>query len=78
MGIPPVFSGKVPEPEPDESDPTEEQIGLVAWYIERLIQGGYDTYWAGKLAAIPNIDYRRANELRSHGCPQPLAEKILA
>lgn len=78
MGIPPVFSGKVPEPEPEDSDPTLEQVKIVAWYIEQLIQGGYDFFWAGRIAAIPGLDYRQAVELRSHGCPQPLAEEILA
>jgi hypothetical protein len=66
-----------PEPLPEVID--TELVKIVAWRIDVLIrEGGFDFYHAGRLAAIPSLDWREAVRLRKAGCKQRLVEEILA
>jgi hypothetical protein len=74
------FFGQKKKEEPQELEELEftlEQVRLAAWRIEMLIKGGFDTGWAGRIAAIPDLDWRRAVRLRKRGCSQANVEEIL-
>ena len=52
----------------------EEVFG---WRLEQLLQAGYDSRDAGRLAARRDIDLHEAVDLVSNGCPPELAVAIL-
>jgi hypothetical protein len=68
------------EPEPEANLPitlTTEEIEELSWLIKQLVEdGGFDTYWAGALAAT-GCDYREAIALKQKGCSQPLVYELL-
>ena len=69
---------KIAEPENLVFEPTSDMIKLVAWRIDQLVlNGSFDTSYAGQLSAIRNLDYRQAISLQAKGATQQQVLDIL-
>jgi hypothetical protein len=62
----------------DDVEVPDELALVAAWLIEQLARDGFESDWAGRLAAIPDIDYREAIVLLHDGCSQKLVYEILS
>jgi hypothetical protein len=54
-----------------------ETDGILRWRYTQLLAAGYATRTALELATHSEVDLHRATELRSRGCPDDLAIRIL-
>jgi hypothetical protein len=57
---------------------TERRNEVVGWRLERLTEAGFDERAAARLAKDQRYDLHALIELVEHGCPTPLAVRILA
>ncbi len=55
-----------------------DEARILAWRLEELLRAGYGPEAASLLAARPEVDLHRAIELRTRGCAQATAVRILA
>jgi hypothetical protein len=60
----------------DEEVP-DELARIAVWRIQQLTEHGFDSSWAGVLAAVPDLQWREAVDLLEHGCPQRLIHQLL-
>jgi hypothetical protein len=60
----------------DEEVP-DEIAQIAIWRIKQLTDNGFDPSWAGVLATLPELDWRKAVDLLEHGCPQRLVHQLL-
>ena len=65
-------------PQIEEEYPAEtEQVRVLSWRVERLLDAGYDGEAALVIGLDPGIDLHRAVELVRAGCPPATALRIL-
>jgi len=51
---------------------------VIGWRRDRLVEAGFPSRLASSLAADERCDLHALIELVEHGCPPPLAARILA
>jgi hypothetical protein len=56
----------------------QEAVKVVAWRRARLRNAGFDAELAGQLSRECAVDLHALIELVEHGCPPPIAARILA
>lgn len=57
---------------------TEDEKEEITWRIKMLVEeAGFDTWHAGRLASIGNLDWHEAHKLKAAGCPQNLVYELL-
>jgi hypothetical protein len=57
---------------------TREELDLLAWRFEQLVDHGYDVEDAMDLARAKHVDLSLARRLTAeHGCPPAIAAQIL-
>jgi hypothetical protein len=57
---------------------TREELDLLAWRFEQLVDHGYEVEDAMNMARAKHVDLERARSLAAkHGCPPAIAAQIL-
>lgn len=57
---------------------TREELDLLAWRFEQLVDHGYEVEDAMNMARAKHVDLERARSLtEKHGCPPAIAAQIL-
>jgi hypothetical protein len=61
-----------------KTTPATATDGVVVWRCGLLVEAGFSTSCAARLAADPRVDVHALIELVERGCPPDLAARILA
>ena len=61
-----------------QTEKTERRHEVVSWRLAQLTEAGFDPRAAARLAEDQRYDLHALIELVEHGCPPPLAVRILA
>jgi len=61
-----------------QTEMKERRREVVRWRLGQLAQAGFDVRVAARLATDQRYDLHALIELVEHGCPPPIAVRILA